>query len=263
MSWTTPKTWGHELLLSSDLNTNVSDNLLFLKLNQALETPEELMIVDGAITKTQSFLVVDTQDGASSDDLDTINGGSEGDITYICVYDAARVVTVKNGTGNIVLARDLILDSLDLILPLMYRNSKWQQFRSPQLITPDELDDTILKWVEGDLTAGIQHARIFSWQNTTGYPVLVLSAIVKIDVVSTAAAKINVGSAVNEVESDNIIDGAALDSLGVRNHIHDAGTNGLGSVRVGSNEWVTGYEDDSAASTDLVGQYYILYKKLA
>jgi len=65
-----------------------------------LTDPTELTIVAGVITKTQGFHTVDTEADASSDDLDTINGGVIGDLLTIAPANAARQIIVKR-TGNI------------------------------------------------------------------------------------------------------------------------------------------------------------------
>jgi hypothetical protein len=102
MSWTTPKTWGSgDILTKADLDTHVRDNLNFLKVNIALDTPSELTIATGVVTKTASHHTIDTESDAASDDLDTIAGGSEGDVLFIRPANAARVVTIKHGVGNI------------------------------------------------------------------------------------------------------------------------------------------------------------------
>ena len=131
MAWTTPKTWTAEVLTSADMNIEFRDNLNFLKANIALETAVELTIATGAVTKTQTFHKIDTEYGTSSDDLDTINGGSEGEVLIICACYGGHTVIVKNGTGNIVLQADYSLDTKDKILVLVYYNSKWQQLRAP------------------------------------------------------------------------------------------------------------------------------------
>ena len=131
MAWATPKTWTAEVLTSADMNIEFKNNLNFLKANIALETAVELTIATGAVTKTQTFHKIDTEGGASSDDLDTINGGGEGEVLIICAYHGDHTVIVKNGTGNIVLQADYSLDTKDKILVLVYYNSKWQQLRVP------------------------------------------------------------------------------------------------------------------------------------
>jgi len=63
----------------------------------------ELTISAGVITLTNnsSSYALDTEGAASSDDLDTINGGQDGQIIFLRNTDNARNVVLKHGTGNI------------------------------------------------------------------------------------------------------------------------------------------------------------------
>lgn len=125
MAFTAPKTWASEKLTSSDLNTFIRDNQNHLKVNIALEAAVELTISGGVVTKTKGYHSIDTQGGAGSDDLDTINGGSEGDVLLLRAENAARTVVLKDGTGNLQLGSDITLDDIDLIAPLLYDGSNW------------------------------------------------------------------------------------------------------------------------------------------
>lgn len=64
-------------------------------------TSTELTIAAGVVTRTQSWHTVDTAADAATDDLDTIDGGAEGDICIIRANNAARTVVIKHNTGNI------------------------------------------------------------------------------------------------------------------------------------------------------------------
>ena len=114
--------------------------------------------------------------------------------------------------------------------------------------------------VSGSLTAGAQNAKVFSWQNTSASAsILVHKVLINITTGSTLAAQLNVGQAATEIESDNLIDGVLLNAVDVLNNFEDKGTNGSCAILVADDQWVTGFEDDTAASTDLVGKYYIFY----
>lgn len=80
----------------------------------------ELTIAGGVVTATQSNHSIDTQADAASDDLDTINGGTGGDILVLRSENSARDVTVKDGTGNIYLAGDCVLDNIQDTLVLKF-----------------------------------------------------------------------------------------------------------------------------------------------
>lgn len=66
-----------------------------------LKAATEKTISAGAITATQSAHKLQPQSG-TADDLDTINGLSEGDVLWIYISDEGTdTITIKHGTGNI------------------------------------------------------------------------------------------------------------------------------------------------------------------
>lgn len=72
-----------------------------------------------------SRIVVDTQDAASTDDLDSISGTpAEGDRLILSAADDARTVVVKNGTIKLS-GSDMSLDNRYDTLMLIYLNSAW------------------------------------------------------------------------------------------------------------------------------------------
>ena len=66
-------------------------------------TATALTISAGVITlnNNSSSYVIDTEGSASSDDLDTINGGQEGLIIFLKSSNNARNIVLKHATGNI------------------------------------------------------------------------------------------------------------------------------------------------------------------
>jgi len=110
--------------LSVSGNATVSGNLTADAL-LGLGTATELTIASGAITITGSYHTVDTEGDASSDDLDTINGGSEGNILVLRAANGARTVVLKDGTGNLQLAGDFSLDSLYDTIMLVRASTNW------------------------------------------------------------------------------------------------------------------------------------------
>jgi len=86
-----------------------------------------LTISSGEVTVSQSYHYVDTEDGASTDDLDTINGGTAGDTLYLRAADSSRTVVIKHGTGNIVTpdGNDCSLDSTDKVVALLFDGTNW------------------------------------------------------------------------------------------------------------------------------------------
>lgn len=105
--------------------TSGSTSLSGLNLGAAVT----LTISGGLVTKTVIRHTIDNEASASTDDLTTINGGGTGDILIISAVNAARVVTVKHGTGNIYLAAkmDKILDDTDKQIMLVYTGSRWEE----------------------------------------------------------------------------------------------------------------------------------------
>lgn len=85
-------------------------------------------IASGAITVTASHVRLDTEGAAATDDLDTINGGSEGDIIVLSTTISTRDVVVKD-SGSIRLAgsADITLDHSDDRLMLMKVSTVWVQ----------------------------------------------------------------------------------------------------------------------------------------
>lgn len=72
------------------------------------------VIASGVITLAPgvTIVTVDTEGAAAADDLVTINGGVDGQIIILrSTVSLTRVVTVKDSTGNMRLAGDMVLDS--------------------------------------------------------------------------------------------------------------------------------------------------------
>jgi hypothetical protein len=90
-------------------------------------TPVTETISSGAITYSSAYMVLDTEGGASSDDLDTITGGTAGDRVVLKIASSARNVIIKDGTGNIQLYdnRDILLDSTADSIELIYDGASW------------------------------------------------------------------------------------------------------------------------------------------
>ena len=88
-----------------------------------------LTIATGVITATQTYHAVDTEAAGATDDLDTINGGAEGDLLIIFPVDATHTVVAKHGTGNLNLAAgvDFTMDENDDFLMLLYDGALWQE----------------------------------------------------------------------------------------------------------------------------------------
>lgn len=95
-----------------------------------LGTPTELTIASGVITRTNSYHTVDTQADGSTDDLDTILGGIEGDILVLRAVNSARTVVCKDGTGNLQLTGNISLDHVNNIIVLLFDGTNWLEIAS-------------------------------------------------------------------------------------------------------------------------------------
>lgn len=113
---------GHELALRYDLSNTRwellnpaeasidGDNSFTGKLS--LPDAGELTIASGAITVTGTYHTIDNEGDASSDDLDTINGMSNGQIAFFSAEHTDRTPVLKHSTGNILTqdGKDVTLD---------------------------------------------------------------------------------------------------------------------------------------------------------
>ena len=98
-----------------------------LKVNQFLQLgPDtELTVASGVITPTGSYHTLDTESDASTDDLDTITAGKQGDILVLRAIENTRTIVVKDATGNIRLASDFSLDGVSDTLLLIFFSASW------------------------------------------------------------------------------------------------------------------------------------------
>ena len=111
----------------NDITANdveLEDILISKKLNLS---PNSVTIASGAVAYTGANMTLDTQAAAATDDLDTISGGTTGDIVYIRIYANARNVVIKHGTGNIFNPNetDTIIDKTTDTVKLIFRGEHW------------------------------------------------------------------------------------------------------------------------------------------
>lgn len=93
-------------IINRDTNSTVSSFI-------TTPDPTTLTIASGAVTVSQSYHEIDTEGGAATDDLDTINDPASLTDVAILVLRAtssSRTVVLKDGTGNLRLAGDFSLD---------------------------------------------------------------------------------------------------------------------------------------------------------
>ncbi len=84
-------------------------------------------IASGAITIDSMYHKVETESGAATDDLDTINGGTLGQILILKTNDSSHDVTLKDGTGNLNLAGDFTLDNGQDTITLLCEGTQWNE----------------------------------------------------------------------------------------------------------------------------------------
>ncbi len=74
-----------------------------------------------------SYYKITVQTG-SSDDLDTINNGNEGDLIFFKAASDTATIVLKDGTGNILTegSVDLSLDDLDDLAILHFDGTNWK-----------------------------------------------------------------------------------------------------------------------------------------
>ena len=97
------------------------------------QNPATPSISSGAISILTTYQLVDTEGDIASDDLDTINGGTAGDVLILRAFHPDRTVVIKHGTGNIVLdsGEDYSLDDDVKVVALQFNGTSWFVFTGP------------------------------------------------------------------------------------------------------------------------------------
>jgi hypothetical protein len=96
--------------------------------NDAPYTTQSATIASGAVTLSGSsitFLTVDTEGAAASDDLATISGGTAGQVVALRQANDARNVTFKDNTDNLRLAGDYTGGEAVDTITVVYDGSVW------------------------------------------------------------------------------------------------------------------------------------------
>ncbi|MBL8162449.1 MAG: hypothetical protein JNJ61_10725 [Anaerolineae bacterium] len=149
-----------------------------------LGATSEVTIASGAITVTGSNHRVDTEGNAATDDLDTINGGSEGRVVWLRLENAARTVRLRHNVGNIYLSSlsNYTLSNQYETIPLIYTGSRWTDWAKGQRV---EGVTVITPWTS--MSAGPNS--ITGIPNT--YPVLKLLLRVSMTALATFSMRFN------------------------------------------------------------------------
>ena len=105
-------------------NTTLTNATISQKLNTAKNTATISAL---SITYNGTYTAIDTEWGASDDDLDTINGGSDWDIIELEITSDSRNITLRHNAGNIKINedRDVTMDIIDDRIRLRYNGIRW------------------------------------------------------------------------------------------------------------------------------------------
>lgn len=113
-------------IISPDLESRL-DQSLDDDGNLRFGDPDTLTISSNTITITQNHHRVDTEGGAATDYLDTINGGEEGFILVLRSLNGARDTTLRDGQDNLRLAGDFALNSINDTITLLRTGVNWRE----------------------------------------------------------------------------------------------------------------------------------------
>jgi len=109
------------------IENTLDTNGVRLDTEDGLSTPSlyitpngELTVASGVITVTDSVHAVDTESNGATDDLDTISGGSEGQIVILKSAANGRDTTLKDAVDNLFLAGDFTLSHTQDRITLQY-----------------------------------------------------------------------------------------------------------------------------------------------
>ena len=102
-----------------------------VRTNLNFAVPAAITIAAGVISVTHTYTKVDTEGAAATDDLDTVNeaagAGITGQLLILGAFNDARTVVVKDGTGNLQLAGDMSLDSVQDRIMLLGDSGNWRE----------------------------------------------------------------------------------------------------------------------------------------
>lgn len=95
------------------------------------QTSSTVTIASGVVTVPNAvghiIVLIGTEGGAATDDLDTISGGLENQIISFFSVSSSQDTTFKDNTGNLALNADFTLDNAADCITLIKRGSTWYQ----------------------------------------------------------------------------------------------------------------------------------------
>ena len=112
-----------QLVYSADTATWLTLNRMGFTVRA--EEGSELTIASGVVTAARSYHTIDTEADASTDDLDTISGGEAGMILVVRASHTDRTVVLKDGSGNLALFGDCVLDNTADTITLIFGTTTW------------------------------------------------------------------------------------------------------------------------------------------
>ena len=92
-----------------------------------LKDKEPVTVSSGVITVSENFIEVTPETG-TSDNINNINGYDNYSILFV-VTTAGNTVTLKDGTGNLDLGADIVLDNVRKCTMLIYNGTNWVQIK--------------------------------------------------------------------------------------------------------------------------------------
>ena len=105
---------------------------------------ESASISAGEINPSRSYLRVETEGAAASDDLNTINGGFDGRILVIRAFNTAHTIVIKHGADNIDCGNlgDISLDSHEKVVIFKFSSTvaKWCFVAFSHILTKTRID---------------------------------------------------------------------------------------------------------------------------
>ncbi len=171
-----------------------------------------LTIAAGVVTATRSHHALDTESAAASDDLDTITAGtglSDGFVLILRPANVARVVTVKDGSGNLLLNGDYVLNATDRTLTLVYDGTNWREVGRS---VPNTGAMTLLKSGSGtDASAGATNLDTVAISGLTARDTLIVYATIgSTTQLTTAPSLYNVTDSVTLITDSSDVAAASV-----------------------------------------------------
>lgn len=137
-----------------------------------LAASTELTVAAGAVTAVQGVHSLDTESDAASDDLVTITAGSglaQGAVLILRAEDVSRVVTLKDGAGNLLLNGDYALSATDRTITLLYDGANWREVaRSVTAAAVDSVDVLNRDAVVSDVASSTAETTVYSYTIPAG-----------------------------------------------------------------------------------------------